>query len=78
MLLVHLIVIIFVIIAFCLIIQHFASLYIYRKLHNQGVDKQSAKLIAQEVSLLMSIFYGILIFILVCIAAQTFSGGVII
>ena len=78
MLLVHLIVIIFVIIAFCFIIQHFASLYIYRKLHNRGVDKQLARLIAQETSLLLSIFYGILIFILVCIAAQIFSGGVII
>lgn len=78
MLLAHLIVIIFVILAFCCIIQHFASLYIYRKLHNQGVDKKIAQLIAQEMSLLMSIFYGILIFILVCIAIQTFSGGVII
>ena len=78
MLLMHLIVIIFVIIAFCFIIQHFASLYVYRKLRNRGADKQIAELIAQEMSLLMAVFYGILIFILVCIAAQTFSGGVIV
>ena len=78
MLLVHLIVIIFVIIAFCFIIQRFASLYVYRKLHNRGVDDQVANLISQEMSLLMAVFYGILILILVLIAAKTFSGGVII
>lgn len=78
MLFMHLVVIIFVILAFCCIVQHFSSLYIYRKLHNQGTNKKTAKMIAQDVSILMSAFYGILIFILICIAIQTFSGGVII
>ena len=78
MLLSHLIVVVFVILAFCCIIQYFSSLYVYRKLHNRGVDVQTSQLIAQEMSLLMAIFYGFLIFILVCIAVQTFSGGVII
>lgn len=78
MLFAHLVVIIFVILAFCCIVQYFSSLYIYRKLHNQGTDKKTAKVIAQDVSILMSIFYGILIFILICIAIQTFNGGVII
>lgn len=78
MLLAHLIVIIFVILAFCLIVQYFANLYIYRKLHNQGVDKKTSAVIAQDVSILMAVFYGILIFILICIAIQTFNGGIIV
>lgn len=78
MLLSHLIVIILVIIVFCIIIQHVSNLYIYRKLHNQGADIKSSKNIAQDVSILMAVFYGILVFILVCIAIQTFDGSVII
>lgn len=78
MLLSHLIVIILVIIVFCVIIQHASNLYIYRKLHNQGADIKSSKNIAQDVSILMAIFYGILVFILVCVAIQTFDGSVIV
>ena len=78
MLLSHLIVIILVIIVFCFIVQHASNLYIYRKLHNQGTDAKSAKNIAQDVSILMASFYGILIFILICIAIQTFDGSVIV
>lgn len=78
MLFVHLIVIILVILAFCCIVQYASNLYIYRKLHNQGADIRTSKTIAQNVSILMSIFYGILVFILVCIAIQTFDGSVII
>lgn len=74
----HLIVIIFVILAFVCIVQHASNLYIYRKLHNQGTDSKTAKVIAQDVSILMSIFYGILVFILICIAIQTFDGSVIV
>lgn len=78
MLLIHFIVIMFVILAFVCVVQHFSNLYIYRKLHNQGADIKSAKAIAQNVSILMSIFYGILVFILICIAIQTFHGGLVI
>lgn len=78
MLLVHLIVIIFVILAFCFIMQHARYLYIYRKLHNQGVDNRASRIIAQNMSILLAVFYGILIFILICIAIQTFDGGLII
>lgn len=78
MLLSHLIVIIFVILAFVCIVQYASNLYIYRKLHNQGVDNKTAKVIAQDVSILMAIFYGILVFILICIAIQTFDGSVIV
>ena len=78
MLLTHFIVIIFVILIFCFIVQYFANLYIYRKLHNQGADKRISAIIAQNVSILMAVFYGILIFILVCIAIQTFNGGIIV
>lgn len=78
MLLSHLIVIILVIIVFCFIVQYASNLYIYTKLHNQGVDIKSAKNIAQNVSILMAIFYGILVFILICIAIQTFDGSVIV
>ena len=78
MLLSHLIVIIFVILAFVCIVQYASNLYISRKLHNQGVDSKTAKVIAQDVSILMAIFYGILVFILICIAIQTFDGSVIV
>lgn len=78
MLLMHLIIIIFVILVFCFLIQYAANLYIYRKLHNQGADDRTSAIIAQNVSILLAVFYGILIFILVCIAVQTFDGGVII
>lgn len=78
MLLSHLIVIILIIIVFCVIVQHASNLYIYRKLHNKGADIKSAKNIAQNVSILMAIFYGILVFILVCVAIQTFDGSVIV
>lgn len=78
MLLTHFIVIIFVILIFCFIVQYFANLYIYRKLHNQGADKRTSAIIAQNVSISMAVFYGILIFILVCIAIQTFDGGIIV
>ena len=78
MLLMHLIVVIIVILVFCFIIQYAANLYIYRKLHNQGADEKTSKIIAQNMSILLAVFYGILIFILVCIAVQTFDGGVII
>ena len=78
MLFVHLIVIILVILAFCCIVQYASNLYIYRKLHNQGADVRTSKNIAQNVSILMAIFYGILVFILICIAIQTFDGSVIV
>lgn len=78
MLLAHLIVIIFVILVFCFIIQYAANLYIYRKLHNHGVDKRTSSIIAQNVSILLSVIYGILIFILLCIAIQTFNGGLVV
>lgn len=78
MLLMHLIVVIIVILVFCFIMQYAANLYIYRKLHNQGADKKTSMIIAQNMSILLAVFYGILIFILVCIAVQTFDGGVII
>ena len=78
MLLIHFIVVIFVIIAFSFVIQHFSSLYISSKLHNRGVDKKSADMIAGEMSLLTAIFFGILTFVFICIAISTFSGGVII
>ena len=78
MLLAHFIVIIFVILAFVCIVQYTSNLYIYRKLHNQGADIKIAKNIAQNVSILMSIFYGVLVFILICVAIQTFHGGLII
>lgn len=78
MLLTHFIVTIFIILTFVFIVQHFANLYIYRKLHNQGADKRASVTIAQDVSILMAIFFGILIFILVCIAVQTFNGDIII
>lgn len=78
MLLGHLIVVIFVILIFCFIMQHAGYLYIYRKLHNQGVDDRTSGIIAQNMSILLAVFYGILIFILVCIAVQTFDGSLII
>lgn len=78
MLFIHLIVIILVILAFCCIVQYASSLYIYRKLHNQGADVRTSKNIAKDVSILMSAFFGILTFILICIATQTFDGSVII
>ena len=74
----HLIVIIFVILVFCFIVQYAANLYIYRKLHNQGADDRTSSIIAQNVSILLAVFYGILIFILICIAVQTFDGGIIV
>lgn len=78
MLFVHLVVIILVIFAFCCIVQYASNLYIYRKLHNQGADVRTSKNIAQNVSILMAIFYGILVFVLVCVAIQTFDGSVIV
>lgn len=78
MLLMHLIVIIFVILVFCFLIQYAANLYIYRKLHNQGADDRTSRIIAQNMSILLAVFYGILIFILICIAVQTFDGGIIV
>lgn len=74
----HLIVIVLIVIVFCVIVQHASNLYIYRKLHNQGTNIKSAKNIAQDVSILMAAFYGILVFILICIAIQTFNGSVIV
>lgn len=78
MLLTHFIVIILIILAFCCIVQYASNLYIYRKLHNQGVDVRTSKNIAKDVSILMSVFFGILTFILICIATQAFDGSVII
>lgn len=78
MLLTHFIVIIFIILTFCFIVQYFANLYIYRKLHNQGTDKRASVTIAQDVSILMATFFGILVFILVCIVTQTFNGDIMV
>ena len=74
MLLSHLIIIILVIVVFCLVVQYTSNLYICRKLHNQGADIESAKNIAQSISILMAICYGIFVFVLICIATQTLMG----
>ena len=74
MLLSHLIIIILVIVVFCLVVQYTSNLYVCRKLQNQGADIELAKNIAQGISILMAIFYGIFIFVLICIATQTLMG----
>lgn len=74
MLLSHLIIIILVVVVFCLVVQYTSNLYVCRKLQNQGADIESAKNIAQSISILMTIFYGIFIFVLICIATQTLMG----
>lgn len=74
MLLSHLIIIILVVVVFCLVVQYTSNLYVCRKLQNQGVDIELAKNIAQGISILMAIFYGIFIFVLICIATQTLMG----
>lgn len=74
MLLSHLIIIILVVVVFCLVVQYTSNLYVCRKLQNQGADIELAKNIAQGISILMAIFYGIFIFVLICIATQTLMG----
>lgn len=70
----HLIIIILVVVVFCLVVQYTSNLYVCRKLQNQGADIELAKNIAQGISILMAIFYGIFIFVLICIATQTLMG----
>lgn len=78
MLFVHLVVIILIILAFCCVIQYFGNLYIYTKLKNQGADMRTSKIIAENISIFIAFFFGILTFIFIVIAIQTFSGGVVI
>lgn len=65
----YLIVIILIVLAFVCVVQHCSNNYIYRKLHNKGASTAVARDIALDVSILISVFCGVLALCLLGTAA---------